>query len=255
MKYRLKLIRSDIAREDMLLFSESSLVSKPNIQRISKKDLKNSVQVKFSERWTATSQSSICNEGTDTGESYSPPDYSLHVGYGLGGFTVQFLLNVSGTSYDRNMFEVIFSPSADKDHRWYTDYGYVAMVDPNGATALTPIYHTIQRIPIRVWNCVDTGGGVYDCTETEQCSWDGQVNPSWNNHVLKTSFIDLPFYNGASYVFSFYLTDIPNNDFSCGLPFYYRAGDYASFQTPFTNYASSTGEAGSYSYMNLNLGA
>ena len=85
MKYKLKLVRPDIDSGDMVFFSESNITTHPTISRSTKKNMKNSVQVKFNERWIAKTQSEVDAESEGDCTPVSNAPYSLS---GTDGYQV-----------------------------------------------------------------------------------------------------------------------------------------------------------------------
>lgn len=234
MKYKLKLVRPDVAIGDMFSLSESGLISPPTISRQTKRNLKNTVQVKFNERWvgktaeeieaeeeaavdcTPVGNASYSTSGThgyqvrsdDWHEFSDPPQ-----GDAADGCTVFLRIPVSDAHYDTygayDTDEVSIKLSCVNGYSTTVNAGYSGTVDPDDLRS------TIIKQQARFWDYRNP---------TDPCS------DSWviENHAvdplsfLRTTTLNQQFRRGGTIGLNLYLAS-SRVAFKC--PFSAQLGD------------------------------
>ncbi len=222
MKYKLKLVRPDVATDDMFSMSESTLISPPTISRKTKRNLKNAVQVKFNERWTGKTPADVADDSVDdctpidtngywksssAGYQVYPPDY-----YGVdgidtppgaegNGYTITMRLTVDASMYsyvnhdsDQIAF-VIGSRSSGAEDILFSS-GKSGSFDSDDPRQI------LLQEDIKCWDINNP---------------DDPCEEEWlNGQALRTTTMSQNYYLGATLYFTFHIDRI---DFSINIPF------------------------------------
>ena len=228
MKYNFKLIRPDINKDDILAINESSIINMPIVGRQTKQHIKNSVQVKFVERFLSQNGNALpvysgCSlDAVNRVSAWSSTN--AYAAENIGGCTVRVIMNPNVSSESDNSLSWLHDPTnytISNIQEMYVALPFFQDIDyslpENYNQCLYPIYSTIEQ-------CYFYENDNIDCVP----DWviikhgDGGIG-------ARTIKLNKPVKSTIRLVFSLFLRDVANNGFACMYPFWYRPGNTANF--------------------------